>query len=155
MTARGHAGCSHPTGSVPLRAGQMAAAAADTLISPNPVARSWPGVAGLLKRGWQRPTRTSMAVLESAWATWAGVALLRTPRSTAAAPAICGAAADVPENRAQPSSGLVPSGGHPVPAAARGTSIGHPAGMGIVMYEARGRIPTRPDTVGTSTPPTH
>src|SRR3954451_1535768 len=74
-------------GFVPLRAGQMAAAAADTLISPNPVARSRPGVAGLLKRGWQRPTRTSMAVLARAWATWAGVALVRTPRSTAAAPA--------------------------------------------------------------------
>src|SRR3954452_1478502 len=114
----------------------MAAAAADMLISPDPVARSRPGVAGLLKRGWQRPTRTSMAVLARAWATWAGVALVRTPRRTAAAPAIFGAPADVPETRAQPSSGLVPSGGSPapvpVPAAARSTSIGHPGGMGIM-----------------------
>ena len=68
----------------------MAAVAADTLISPDPVARSQPGVAGLLKRGLQRPTRTSMAVLASACAIWVGVALLRTPRSAAAAPAISG-----------------------------------------------------------------
>src|SRR3954466_12038748 len=69
----------------------MAAAAADTLISPNPVARSWPGVAGLLKRGWQRPTRTSTAVLARAWATWAGVrasAKSRVPGAT------CGSGAD-------------------------------------------------------------
>jgi hypothetical protein len=61
----------------------------------------------------------------------------RIPRSTAAAPATCGAAADVPENNAQPSLALVPSGGSPapppLPAAARSTSIGQPAGIGSMM----------------------
>jgi hypothetical protein len=86
--ARGGLGSHHscsPTASATWRASrsvtvpawvqpQIAAAAADTSISPKPVARSRPGPAELLKRGWQRPARTSTAVLESAWATCAGVA---------------------------------------------------------------------------------
>ena len=47
-------------------AAQIASAAADTLINPKPVARSRPGPAGWLNRGWLRPTRTSTAVLDSA-----------------------------------------------------------------------------------------
>src|SRR5215217_2769701 len=115
------------------RAVQITAAAADTLTSPKPVARSRPVVAGLLNRGWQNPLRTSTAVALSASVTCAGVAPFLTPRSSAAAPAICGAAADVPENSAQPSLGLVPSAGSPSPAIARSASIGQPGGIGSMM----------------------
>src|SRR5512132_755121 len=96
--------------------------------------------------------RTSTAVSQSAWRTCPGLASFLAPRTTAAAPAAWGAAADVPENRAQPSDGAVPSGGSPSPVAPRSVSIGQPGGIGSMMYEARGRIPTRPETVGTVTP---
>jgi hypothetical protein len=54
-----------------------------------------------------------MAVLASACGTRAGVALWRTPRSTAAAPGICGAA-DVPEKEG--------------PAVVGGSAVGRVAG---------------------------
>src|SRR4051812_39211785 len=77
------------------------------------------------------------------------------PRRTAAAPAAWGAAADVPENSAQPSNGSVPSGGSPRPGNARSWSMRQPGGIGSIRYDARGGIPTRPHTVGTVTSSNH
>ena len=74
------------------------------------------------------------------------------PRIIAATPAICGAAADVPENRAQPSLDEVPSVSGSVDEGwLLPTSIWQPGGSGSMMYLARGSCPTSPHTVGTVT----
>jgi hypothetical protein len=67
----------------------MIAAAADTLISPDPVARSRPGVAGLLKRGWLRPRWQCSRVPARpglGWRCCGCRAALRPPRRSVAPP---------------------------------------------------------------------
>jgi hypothetical protein len=104
--------------------------------------------------GWDRPQTaladpplTSTAVSCSTARTSAGVSRGQACFTSAHAPAIWGAAADVPLMAAQPSLPVVSSPAGCVPPA-RPTSIAQPGGSGSMMYAARGRIPTRPDTSG-------
>ena len=77
--------------------------------SPEPVARSDPGPAGLFCLGWQFPAVTSMAVRMRISRISAGPSVGQACLTSAAAPASWGAAAEVPLMAAQPSSGGVSS----------------------------------------------
>ena len=83
--------------------------------------------------------------------TWAGFKPGLAPRMRAAAPATWGAAAEVPENSAQPSVPVVPSPLSPeaVSIMLSDWSNSHPGCTGNIKHCARGCIPTKPHTVGT------